>query len=196
MEKFLKFIKNYRLPVFAGFMFFAVLAYTFTPKFIDRFALSFEDGKFNFRTAVGMTPKPYGDMVIVTVDERSVNKLGRWPWRRDVIGDMFYGLRDASVVALDIVFSENTETDRDEYLAEKIEDSDNIILGFFMRDNATQETTEGSIDLLEDCAYLNFKMLDNTTQLKEFPFAEVNIPIIAESGMTCAYFNTEADATP
>jgi adenylate cyclase len=107
---------------------------------------------------------------------------------------MFYGLRDASVVALDIVFSENTETDRDEYLAEKIEDSDNIILGFFMRDNATQETTEGSIDLLEDCAYLNFKMLDNTTQLKEFPFAEVNIPIIAESGMTCAYFNTEADA--
>ena len=187
------FLKNYKFGLLAGFLIFATVLFHFQPSFIDKFALGIEDGKFHFRSLIGKTPKPYQDMVIVTVDEYSVNKLGRWPWRRDVIGDMFYNLRKAGIVTLDIVFSEHTEPERDDYLAEKILDSDNIILGFFMRDNATQETTEDTIDALEDCAYLSFKMLDNTTGVKEFPFAEVNIDEIAHSGLTCAYFNTEAD---
>ncbi|MCD8569588.1 MAG: adenylate/guanylate cyclase domain-containing protein [Geovibrio sp.] len=194
MKFITSFFRNYKFGLLAGFLIFSALLFAFQPRFIDKFALGIEDGKFHFRSAVGMTPKPYEDMVIVTVDEYSVNKLGRWPWRRDVIGDLFYNLRHAGVVTLDIVFSEHTEPERDSYLAEKISEADNIILGFFMRDNATQETTDDTLDALEDCAYLSFKMLDNTTAVKEFPYAEVNIDEIAHMGMTCAYFNTEADA--
>ncbi|WP_022850169.1 CHASE2 domain-containing protein [Limisalsivibrio acetivorans] len=167
--------------------------YQFKPSFVDRFALGLEDSKFGVRSALGMSPKPYEDMVIVTVDEVSVNLLGRWPWRRDIIADTFANLSEAQIVALDIVFSEESEALRDEYLAEQIYDMDNVILGFFLRDNATQKTTEQALYYLEDCAYMNFELADETVGVKEFPNAEVNIPIIADSGLTCAFFNTEAD---
>lgn len=188
-----RFLANYKVAIFVVFIALSAILLGFQPKFIDRFALGVEDGKFHFRSLVGKTPKPFEDIVIVTVDEPSVKKLGRWPWHRDILGDLLYELRYAGIVALDIVFSEPTYEDKDKYLAEKIEESGNIILGFFLRDQSTQQTTEESLDLLEDCAYMSFSMLDDSTSIKEFPFSEINIAPIAQAGLTCAYFNTEAD---
>jgi adenylate cyclase len=189
----LSFVKNYKsilLILFAGL---AYLLTTIQPSFLDKFALGFEDGKFAVRTGLGLTPKPDERVVIVTVDERSVNQLGRWPWRRDIIGDMLFNLREAGVVALDIVFSEETEAKYDDYLSDKILETGNIVPGFFLRDDATEETTEDNLYLLEDCSYLNFETTGDTVGVKEFPFAEVNIEQVADAGLTCAYFNTEAD---
>src|SRR5205823_10933359 len=49
-----------------------------------------------------------GRIVIVDVDERSLQKFGQWPWRRDVIADLLDRLRraGAAVVAFDIMFPE------------------------------------------------------------------------------------------
>lgn len=192
--KQLSFFKSYKFLLFVVFAGLAYLLTAFQPAFVDKFALGFEDGKFAFRSAIGKTPTPDERIVIVTVDEPSVNRLGRWPWRRDIIGDMLYNLREAGVVTLDIVFSEETYPQYDEYLADKISEAGNIIPGFFLRDDATEETTDDNLYLLEDCAYLSFDLLDETVGVKEFPFAEVNIEQIADSGISCAFFNTEADA--
>ncbi|MEO0336497.1 MAG: CHASE2 domain-containing protein, partial [Pseudomonadota bacterium] len=54
-------------------------------------------------------PRPGSDDVaLLTVDEKAVSTVGRWPWPREVIGQAYsnalsYG---AKVIALDAVFSE------------------------------------------------------------------------------------------
>ena len=57
--------------------------------------------------AAGTTP-PHPGVVIVDIDERSLESVGQWPWRRDVIGTLITRLRDAgaSVIAIDIMFAE------------------------------------------------------------------------------------------
>ena len=51
---------------------------------------------------------PGGRVIIVDVDDRSLDAVGQWPWRRDVVGALVSKLRDggAGVVALDIIFAE------------------------------------------------------------------------------------------
>jgi len=193
MDSFKNIIKNYKLISFILVSVFAVLLYYNQPASVEKFSLGLEDLKFSARSSLGMAPKPNENIVIIEVDEPSVNIIGRWPWNRDVMATLFSKLSEATVVGLDIVFSETSDEDKDTLLADTIADNGNIILGYFFRDIATEETTEQDIDFLENCAYTNFKMLDDSVGIKEFPYAEVNIPIIAESGLTCAYFSTEPD---
>ncbi|WP_277655959.1 CHASE2 domain-containing protein [Seleniivibrio woodruffii] len=186
-------LKNYRLIILIVSLAVGCWGMYKKPAFIERFALGFEDIKFPVRSSLGMAPEPDKRLVIVTVDEPSVNKLGRWVWPRDVIAKMFSNLSQADIVGLDIVFSEPSDEKSDELLADSIINSGNIILGFFFRGEATEETTEQAIDYLENCAYLNYDIQGKYVGVKEFKFAEVNIPIIAESGLTCASFSTEPD---
>lgn len=187
------FIKNYRLLSFIFIAVFAVAGYYHQPAAIEKFSLGLEDLKFSARSALDLSPKPNENIVIIEVDEPSVNIIGRWPWNRDVMASLFEKLYEARIVGLDIVFSETSDEEKDIMLADTIYDTGNIILGYFFRDIATQETTEQDIDYLQDCAYLRFELLSETVGIKEFPYAEVNIPEIAESGLTCAYFSTEPD---
>jgi adenylate cyclase len=186
-------LKSYRLISFILVSVLAVAGYVNQPDSIQKFSLGLEDLKFSARSALGLAPKPDENIVIIEVDEPSVNTIGRWPWNRDVMATLFSNLTEATVVGLDIVFSEKSDDEKDEMLADTISDNGNIILGYFFRDIATEETTEEDIDYLENCAYMNFSLLDDEVGIKEFPYAEVNIPIIAESGLTCAYFSTEPD---
>ncbi len=186
-------LKNYRFIVLALFIVIGCVGVYHKPVFIEKFSLGIEDLKFAVRSGFGMAPKPDKRLVIVTVDEPSVNILGRWVWSRDVIAKMFTNLHQASIVGLDIVFSEHSDEKSDEVLADSIANSGNIILGFFFRGQATEETTEQAIDYLENCAYLNYDIQGKSVGIKEFPYAEVNIPIVAESGLTCASFSTEPD---
>ena len=47
------------------------------------------------------------DVVIVTIDEKSIQSIGRWSWDRDVFAELLYTLTDAepSVIAFDVIFS-------------------------------------------------------------------------------------------
>ncbi|MBU2226538.1 MAG: CHASE2 domain-containing protein [Proteobacteria bacterium] len=49
-----------------------------------------------------------GETVIVTIDEKSLSELGRWPWPRTTIAKLVDALKDygAKVVGFDIVFAE------------------------------------------------------------------------------------------
>ena len=60
------------------------------------------------------------EVVIVTVDEKSIDKLGRWPWPRSTMAELLDSLKSygASVVAFDIVFSEPDNTSGAAYYEE------------------------------------------------------------------------------
>ncbi|HEX4916672.1 MAG TPA: adenylate/guanylate cyclase domain-containing protein, partial [Limnobacter sp.] len=64
--------------------------------------------------AEARTPELDPRIVIVDIDEKSLNEVGRWPWSRDVVANMVTELTDelgAAVVAFDIVFAEPQQSD-------------------------------------------------------------------------------------
>src|SRR5690606_17730440 len=46
------------------------------------------------------------DIVIVAIDDSSIDALGYWPWRRAVHADLLARLRQARVVGLDFLLSD------------------------------------------------------------------------------------------
>lgn len=66
------------------------------------------------------------DIVIVAVDDASVEQLGRWPWSRAVVAQLIDRLvaADAAVIGFDIVQSEATITEGLEGLRERVEGVD------------------------------------------------------------------------
>ena len=53
-------------------------------------------------------PDPTDRLVHIDIDDRSLEVIGRWPWRRDVLAQIVDEIRlaDTKVVAMDLVFSE------------------------------------------------------------------------------------------
>lgn len=182
------------IAILTGLSVFLLYLQITQPELLTKISSGVEDTKFTLRKKVGYEPLPREDVLVVAIDEKSVNKLGRWPWNREILGRLIGNLGDASVVAVDIIFSEETAPEEDGYLADQIADNENVILGFFFRDEASETITEEALDYLEDCALLRYKQLTDTIGLEEFPFAEANIPVIAGGALSCAAINTKPDA--
>jgi adenylate cyclase len=69
------------------------------------------------------------DVAIVEIDEKAIAKYGQWPWKRDVIADVIWRLREAGagVIVLPILFSEQDRLGGDEALAQAMKDNGVII---------------------------------------------------------------------
>jgi len=92
------------------------------------------DYRFKIRNLISPPPVPK-DILIVTIDEKSLSTYGRWPWSRrlqaDLIGKVFEG--DPKAVAVDIFYAEPGPPEADKVLAEEIKrhkDRLVIALGF------------------------------------------------------------------
>jgi adenylate cyclase len=77
----------------------------FRPTFLARLDASVYDILLRSTRTKG----PGQNVAIVDVDDRSLSTIGQWPWRRDVLGRLITGLRNAgaSVIALDFIFAES-----------------------------------------------------------------------------------------
>lgn len=76
----------------------------------DAFELKTVDLRFQLRGN-----RPFNkDIVIVTVDEKSIEEMGRWPWPRATHGTLARKLAQAGakVVACDTLFTEPDKSDR------------------------------------------------------------------------------------
>jgi signal transduction histidine kinase len=82
----------------------AVVLTFYRPSALTRF----DDDLYDAMTRVLPRGLPSGRVVIVDIDERSLNAVGQWPWPRDVVAQLLDRLRGlgASVVALDMIFAE------------------------------------------------------------------------------------------
>lgn len=104
---------------------FAVASFVFYIKgcvFLDFVELKALDYQFRVR---GTIKKHLAPVAIVAIDEKSIKELGRWPWTRNIIATGIEKLFEygASVVGLDIVFSESENVQQREFikkLSEKI----------------------------------------------------------------------------
>jgi diguanylate cyclase (GGDEF)-like protein len=70
------------------------------------------------------------EVVIVAIDETSIDKLGRWPWPRSTHGELLTKLTEAEaeVVGFDILFSEPEESKSDQFFSDAIAKHGQVIL--------------------------------------------------------------------
>ncbi len=146
--------------------------------------------KFNDTNYLLNKKTPSGDVVAVLIDEKSINKYGRWPWDRGVFADGIQKLKSAKIVALDIVFSENSSEKSDKKLAAAIADMDNVIGGFFLRQYATQKPSQADINTLSNSA---LERISDASHFYEIENAEININQILEAVKLSACFSTAPD---
>ena len=69
------------------------------------------------------------DIGIVTIDEKSIEKYGQWPWKRDVIAEVITNLRQsgAGVIMIPILFSEKDRLGGDDILSQTLIDNGVVI---------------------------------------------------------------------
>jgi len=75
------------------------------PAIFEQIEFKTLDARFQSRGAI----PPDQRIVILAIDDKSLAKVGRWPWSRDKIGlliERVLGEYDAAVLGFDIVFSE------------------------------------------------------------------------------------------
>lgn len=108
------------LAITAMFTTFALIG--FLP--IERLELLIYDTRYKIR---GHTPPPK-EVVIVGIDDKSLQKIGRWPWDRDKVAHLIDILKDmgAKVIMLDIIFSEPSS--KDAILAQSIKKAGNVVV--------------------------------------------------------------------
>src|SRR6056300_1272865 len=62
------------------------------------------------------------DIAVVTIDETAIEKYGQWPWKRDVLADIVWRLREAGagIIVMPMLFSEPDRLGGDMALAEAL----------------------------------------------------------------------------
>ena len=112
-------------------------AYLLTPQAFFSLDNRLRDFMFVMR---GELPKN-DKVVIVDIDEKSLQQYGQWPWSRDLIAKLLYKLTDAEagIIGLDIVFAEADRTSPHLFakkfpqLTNKLENYDKILANCFMQ---------------------------------------------------------------
>ena len=88
------------------------------------------------------TPQISSDIAILEIDEKSIEKYGQWPWKRTVIADMIWQLREAGagIIILPILFSEQDRLEGDMDLAQAIAGN-----GVVIAQTGTSQTNKNAV---------------------------------------------------
>ncbi|MBU3013720.1 CHASE2 domain-containing protein [Poseidonibacter lekithochrous] len=83
--------------------------YIFAPKLPSSIDNRLKDYMFSIRGEIA--PKS-NSVVIIDIDEKSLQSLGQWPWSRDILAKILRNLHnnDIAIIGLDIVFAEEDRT--------------------------------------------------------------------------------------
>ena len=74
-------------------------------------------------------PTTSQDIVVVAIDETAIEKYEQWPWKRDVLADIIWKLREAGagIIVMPVLFSEADRLGGDMALAEALVDNGVVI---------------------------------------------------------------------
>ncbi len=145
---------------------------------------------------------PAGNVVIATIDEKSLSELGRWPWPRATIAKLIDTLKkyEVKVVGMDIVFAESENTDP--ILAESIKNAGNVTLGYFFH-TTEQEIAHLNKEAAQKCAdnisYSKYQIVQFTGNPDESVLpnacaAASNVGPLSDVAENSGYFNCFPDS--
>jgi adenylate cyclase len=170
---------------------------------LDSIDAKIKDFMFHFRGSKETT----NYVVIVDIDDKSIAKLGQWPWSRDKLAKITKNLTQAKalVIGYDIVFAEKDQTspsnilkkyrikrrslpDYDVDFANVISNSP-VILGYKFSQNSYNDKRQ-TPPLTQATIEENFNTSDNNLMLKADAILN-NIPIIEDSAHSSGFFNID-----
>jgi adenylate cyclase len=100
------------------------------PKMIDeQLESKTYDLRLRLRNLLRHEPAPK-NIVIVAIDEKSINEIGRWPWSRSVQAALINNIAKDKprVIGVDIMYTEKESPQADAKLAEAIKAAGNVVL--------------------------------------------------------------------
>lgn len=169
-----------------AFVFMSVYTSELEP--LKSFSLRYNDTNFMLQTK-----QASDEIVFIAIDEQSVNRFGRWPWRRDVLAHAVDNLDSESLLVFDMVFSEPTP--HDIRLADSIAEQDNSLCGFFLRHKATESLSEAQSELISNSSLERLSSaLGDKIRFVEGAEAEVNVESILSSCTLSGTFSTLRDS--
>jgi serine/threonine-protein kinase len=125
---------------------------------------------YDLRSSLRLNTKPAQDIAIVSIDDDSISKLGRWPWPRTLIAQGIKKINDAGakVIGLNILF---TEPERNQGLEElkKLKDAlPQLVQTDIIVKQAKQKLAQEklSADIVAELSNAEVR-LDNDTKLKD-----------------------------
>lgn len=172
----------------------ALFAYHWKPRFLVYVDLKAVDAL----SYAAPLRNPPNEIAIVAVDEKSVNELGRWPWTRKTTAELIARLESAKTVALDIVFSEPEDKESDGALAKAVEESGNVVLGYFLRGDTDTQPPKKELSQIRRSRISLVRSIGPVegaakVRAPEFRSAETNIAPIAEWAAGTGTFNIIPD---
>ncbi|MCT4617508.1 MAG: adenylate/guanylate cyclase domain-containing protein [Candidatus Gracilibacteria bacterium] len=137
---------------FAIFIFVILLSY-----FLYPLNKNFQDGYYALREKIS-GKKQDKNIVVVEIDEKTLKSLGRFPFDRDEYIPVIENLNKAgaSVIGLDIIFPDSSNTLDDLRLSKAIKKAGNIILGYSLNEKASSRLelkVEKPIKILDEAKF-------------------------------------------
>jgi len=182
---------------------FSLLLYI-NPSSLEKFNANFIDMAFDIR---GEVP-PSKDIVIIDIDEKSLQKLGQWPWSRDKVAKIVQNLTEAGmgIIGFDMVFAEKDRTspknilkdlnlslklpDYDEKLAKTLANSP-AILGFVFNYEKNITTNDPP---LQNAIFVEKNKSSDNGFIPEAKGYTTNIPLLQSSAYSSGSFNMFSDS--
>ena len=101
-----------------------------------------EDKMYDLRFKIMGKTKAPDNIVIAAIDEKSIEKLGRWPWGRDRVAELLNRLTqaEAELIVFDIFMPESEAHDL--MLAKAVKDAGNVLLPLVFSFDTSQTTRQ------------------------------------------------------
>ena len=80
---------------------------------------------------MNLSNTPSSQIINIAIDENSLSKVGRWPWNRNLYGNIFEYVKDAKVIVFDSVITTSDNIRSDQKFFSRLKNMDNLILGTF-----------------------------------------------------------------
>jgi adenylate cyclase len=154
-----------------------------------------EDKFYDWRYKIRGPVKAPEEIVIAAIDEKSLEKLGRWPWSRNRLADLVARLEQggAAMVVLDVILSEREQ--HDSLLGKTIRHSGNILAPINF-DLAQGNRSPLDNPVLIQSAYQSISNPEAFSRYSPIQGKKVTIPIpeILREAMGIGHINILADS--
>jgi adenylate cyclase len=189
----MKYPLKYNFFTFILISIFLIFSYFNFEKYNQNFDEKLRDIFFEIRGEIPTT----NQVIIIDIDERSINSLGQWPFSRIHMAQVLANLANANVgiVGVDIVFAEPDRTspshmakelgvegefrDNDEILGSVVAQTPTV-LGYYFSNSESKNTAPFSNTSFE---------IKNNTNIIEFKSAVTSIKPISNSSYSSGFFN-------
>lgn len=90
---------------------------------------------------------PLDNIIIIAIDDESLQQIGRWPWDRKIFAEIIDKLNESKVIGVDLGFYETSNNSSDEILKKSLnENKDKVILSCEYTSFQTKENKDGDKD--------------------------------------------------